>query len=83
MDNGNSLWFNSPAEPQVKVTDFTNHWFEKLSSDWIENTIQEELAKNKLISKERATKISTTVTILQRNLITYAHARKRKEDYQN
>lgn len=79
--------FKQPAYPflvkqekQVKLTDFTNHWFEKLPSDWIENTIQEELAKNELISKERAAKISGTVTILQSNLITYAHAPKRKEE---
>ena len=64
----------------MKRTDFTNHWFEKLSSDWIENTIQEELAKNELINKERAAKISETVTILQSNLINYAQTPKRKEE---
>ena len=79
--------FKQPAYPfavkqekQVKRTDFTNHWFEKLPSDWIENTIQEELAKNELISKERAAKISETVTILQSNLINYAQAPKRKKE---
>lgn len=72
--------FSVKQEKQVKRTDFTNHWFEKLSSDWIENTIQEELAKNELISKERAAKISETVTILQSNLINYAQAPKRKEE---
>ena len=74
--------FSEKQEKQVKLTDFTNHWFEKLPSDWIENTIREELAKNELISKERAAKISATVKILQSNLIIYAHARKRKEKQQ-
>ncbi len=78
FDNGNSLWFDSPKaliheydqqDQQIKLVDTNPTWIDKLSPDFIANTITQDFSKHAVIGKERTDRIIEKVLKLRRNII--------------